>query len=100
MQFQLWARIGLAALMFLNAVLNARKAFVQFDWVPWFCMGMYCLIIVPRQKGETRSAYFKKPRGIASIAFLTSALTGILPILFFQRNQRTFFFSSTTHVGG
>jgi hypothetical protein len=72
----LWARVGLAALMFLNAVLNARKPFLQFEWVPWLCMGMFWLINFPRQKGESLSAYFKNPRGIASIAFLTAALVG------------------------
>jgi len=79
-----WARIGLAALMFLNAVLNARKAFVQFDWVAWFCMGMYWLIVMPRQKGKTLSTHFKNPRGIASIAFLTVALVGFGHSLFFK----------------
>jgi hypothetical protein len=82
----LWARIGLAALMFLNAILNARKPFVQFEWVPWFCMGAYWLVSVPRQKGETLSAYVMTPRGIASIAFLTAALVGFGHSLVFKHS--------------
>jgi hypothetical protein len=80
----LWARISLGALMFLAAVLEARKAFFQFEWVAWFCLGMYWLIDVPRQKGETLSAHFKNPRAIASFAFLAAALVGFGHNLFFK----------------
>ena len=79
-----WVRMGLAALMFLDAALYARKAFFQFEWVAWFCFGMYWLIDVPRQKGEPLSAYFKSPRAIASIAFLAAAVVGLGHSLFFK----------------
>jgi len=71
-----WFRIGLAALMFLDAALNARKAFYRFEWVAWLCFGMYWLIDITRQEGEPLRAFFKKPRAIASLAFLTASLVG------------------------
>jgi hypothetical protein len=70
--------------MFLDAVLYARKAFFQFEWVAWFCVGMYWLIAVSRQKGEPLRAYLRNPRAIASIAFLTAALMGFGHSLFFK----------------
>lgn len=59
-----WIRISLAALMFFDAVLYARKACLQFEWAAWFCFGMYWLIDPPRQKGEplTKCA-FQEPTG-------------------------------------
>jgi hypothetical protein len=75
--FPLWFRIGLAALFFVDAALDARKAFLRFEWVPWFCFGMYWLIDFTRQEGEPLGAFFKKPRAIASAAFLMAALVGL-----------------------
>jgi hypothetical protein len=74
--FPLWARIGLACLMFVDAALSMWKHFLRFEWVPWLCMGLYCLLNSPRQRGETFVAYSKKPLGIASIALLIAALVG------------------------
>ena len=51
-------RIGMAALMFLCAVPNAVKGLLRFDWLPWFCFGLFYLYGVPRQKGEPLGAYF------------------------------------------
>jgi hypothetical protein len=62
--------------MFLDAALHARKAFFQFEWVSWFCFGIYWLIYFPRQEGESLRAFFKKPQAIASAAFLTAAVVG------------------------
>jgi hypothetical protein len=66
-------RIVMAALMFLCAVLDVRKGLLQFDWVPWFCFGLFYLYGVPRQRGEPLGAYFKRPRAIASSALLAAA---------------------------
>ena len=73
----LWGRIGLAALMFLLAVLYARKAFLKFEWVPWLCFGTYWLINFPRKRGESLRAYLKTgSRAVASLALIASAVIG------------------------
>jgi hypothetical protein len=71
-----WLRRGIAALMFLCAVLGVQKGLLQFGWVPWFCMGLFYLAGVPRQKGESVGEYFKRPRAIASSALLATAVVG------------------------
>lgn len=71
-----WPRIGLAALLFLDAALEARKAFLRFEWVPWFCFAMSWLTDFTRQEGEPLLAFFKKPRAIASAAFLRRHWSG------------------------
>jgi hypothetical protein len=73
----LWGRMGLAALMFLVALLGARKAFLKFEWVPWLCFGIFWLINFPRRRGEPIRAYLKTgSRAIASVAFVAAALIG------------------------
>jgi hypothetical protein len=73
----LWGRMGLAALMFLVAVLAARKAFLKFEWVPWLCLGIFWLINFPRRKGEPIRAYLKTGlRAVASFAFGVAAVIG------------------------
>jgi hypothetical protein len=78
----LWLRMGIAALMFSCGVLEARKGFLHFAWVPWFCMGMYNLIDVPRHEGEPIREYFRKPRAIASNAFLLAGAIGFGYVLY------------------
>jgi hypothetical protein len=75
-------RIGMAALMFLCAVLDVRKGLLQFDWLPWFCFGLFYLYGVPRQKGEPLTAYFKRPRAIASSILLAVAGVGFFHNLY------------------
>ena len=79
-----WIRLSIAGLMFLDAALYARKAFFQFEWVEWFCFGMYWLIAVSRQKGEPLGTYLRNPRAIASIVFLMAAMVGFGHSLFFK----------------
>jgi predicted Zn-dependent protease with MMP-like domain len=71
-----WARMGMAALMFLCGFLAVRKGLLQFDWVPWLCFGIFYLYGVRRQKGEHWGAYFKRPRAIVSSALLAAAVVG------------------------
>ena len=72
----LWARIGIASLMFAVTVLSIWQHFLRFEWVGWFCFGLYYLTYVPRQKGETLGAYFKKPRSITQVALLFATFAG------------------------
>jgi hypothetical protein len=65
--------------MFLCSVLGVlKKGFLQFEWVPWFCMGLFYLAGVPRQRGERVGEYFKRPRTVASSALLVVAVAGFL----------------------
>lgn len=73
-----WLRRGIAALMFLCAVLRMRKGFLQFEWVPYFCFGLLYLAGIPRQKGEPFGAYFRRPRVIAWSALLVVSIVGFL----------------------
>jgi hypothetical protein len=77
-----WVRMGMAALMFLCGVMAVRKGLLHFDWVPWFCLGLFYLYGVPRQKGESWGAYLKRPRAIASSALLAAAVVGFLHSLY------------------
>ena len=72
----LWVRIGMASLMFALTVLLMWKHFLRFEWVPWLCFGFYYVTYVPRQKAEALGAYFTKPRSIAQMVLLFSALAG------------------------
>lgn len=74
----LWLRIGASSLFFVDAILNMWKGFLQFQWVPWLCIGLYCLLYAPRQRGERFSAYLRRPLGIASVALLIGALIGFV----------------------
>src|SRR5258706_4205488 len=73
-----WLRRGVAALMLLCAVLGVRKGFLQFEWVPYFCFGLFYLTAVLRQKGEPVGAYYKRPRVIATSALLVASIVGFL----------------------
>src|SRR5262249_35445920 len=59
------ARISVACLMFLCAVLNARKGLL--GWGPWFCIGLIFLLDLTRRQGESITAYFKRPQAFAAI---------------------------------
>jgi hypothetical protein len=72
----LWLRIGLPFLMFLNAALGMWSHFSRFEWVPWFCIGLYFLVGLQRQSGEALRAYFQKTRSIASVVLLIIAVAG------------------------
>ncbi len=72
----LWLRIGLASLLFLCSALQVRKGFLHLDWLPWFCMGCYYLLLVPRRRGESFGPYLKAPRTVASNALFVAALVG------------------------
>jgi hypothetical protein len=72
----LWIRIGMASLFFAVTVLLMWKHFLQFEWVPWFCFGLYYLTYVPRQKDEAIGTYFTRPRSIAPMVLLLSAIAG------------------------
>ena len=71
-----WFRIGLACLMFLDAVLMMPRHFLRFDWVPWLCMGLSLLLYAPMQRGTTEAAYLKKPRSIAVLALVAAGIVG------------------------
>jgi hypothetical protein len=81
----LWIQISLAALMFLDAGLDALRHFLQFEWVTWLCFGMFWLINVPRQEGEPIGKYFRNPRSIVSFAFLVASMVGFGYVIFFAR---------------
>jgi len=71
-----WLRIGLSCLFFVDAVLNMWKHLLLFEWVAWLSLGLYWLLYVPKQTGETLVEYLKKPRGFASLILLVAALIG------------------------
>jgi hypothetical protein len=71
-----WLQKGVAALMFLCALLGVRKEFLQFEWVGYFCLGLFYLTAVLRQKGEPVGAYYKKPRVIATSTLLVASMVG------------------------
>ena len=74
--YPLWQRLGLAAAMFLIAILGGRKGVLE--WAPFLGFGLYWLILVPRQNGEPLGEYFKKPYAIASTTVLLAALGGFV----------------------
>ena len=65
-----WARIAFACFMFAVSALTMWDHFFGFDWVMFICLGLYYLLLVPRQKSEPRKTYFSKPRTIISLALL------------------------------
>ena len=79
----LWPRTIVAGLLILSAVLEARKAFHQFEWVALFCLGLYFLIAAPSKKGEPLGSweplgsFFNGPRAIASSILLMVAVIGL-----------------------
>jgi hypothetical protein len=45
-----WVRIGMACLMFAVTVVPMWDGFLRFDWVFFFCFGLYYVLHLPRQK--------------------------------------------------
>lgn len=76
-----WARISFACFMFAVASLQIWMEFSRFGWVQFICLGLYCLLYVPMQKGESRRAYFSKPRTIVSFALVIGIIAGGLHAL-------------------
>ncbi len=62
--FPLWARIAFACFMFSSSAVEMWDKFLAFDWVPFLCFGLCALLYLPIQQGETRKAYYSKPRTI------------------------------------
>ena len=74
----LWARIAFACFMFAVAAITMWSEFFRFDWMGFLCFGLYYLLYRPIQKGETRRAYFSKPRTIILLVLLIAVVaTGL-----------------------
>jgi len=66
----------MAGVMFAVSVLSMWKGLLRFEWVPYFCFGVYYLLYVPRQKGEAFGTYINNPRTILSFVLIGAALAG------------------------
>lgn len=75
-----WLRIGAAALMFVCAVVNARKGL--FEWGPLVCLGLTLLFAVDRRQGESLTSYFKEPQVVVAVVFGACAMVGFLRGIF------------------
>jgi len=71
-----WVRTGMACVMFAVTAISMWKGFLRFEWVPYFCFGLYYLLYVQRQKAEALGTYFNRPRTIVSVALLVAAVAG------------------------
>ncbi len=74
--FPPWMRIGMACLMFLVSVVSMWNGFLRFEWIPWFCFGLFYLLYTSRQKDEAFATYAKKPRVVASLGSLIVGILG------------------------
>jgi hypothetical protein len=72
----IWVRVAMACSMLLLTALEISTHFLRFKWVGWLCFGLYCLLFLPRQEGESLRAYWKKPRVIAMGVLILAALAG------------------------
>jgi hypothetical protein len=73
------ARIALACFSFGVAALCMWDEFFRFDWVWFLCFGLYYLLYVPpMQKGESRKAYFSRPRAIICFVLLIAIMVSSL----------------------
>ncbi len=70
------ARVVMTCLLFSCTVLSMWKGFLRFEWVFFFCFGLYYMMYLPKQKGEAFAAYLKRPRTVASVALLVAAVAG------------------------
>lgn len=68
----------MACFMFAFSALTMWDEFYRFDWVGFLCFGLYYLLYVPLQKGETRKAYFSKPRTIVSFVLIVAVVAAAL----------------------
>ncbi len=72
------ARISLACFLLAVSALDIWDEFFRLDWVLFLCLGLYCLVHVPMQKGEAPKAYFSKPRTIVSSALIIAVVASAL----------------------
>jgi len=79
-----WARIAIVCFMFAVVGLSMWEGFLRFDWVEFLCFGLYYLIHVPMQKGETPRAYFSKVRTIVSVGLIIAVVVAALHTLYFR----------------
>ncbi len=77
-----WMRIGMACLMFTVAVVSMWDGLLRFEWVYFFCFGLFWVMYLPRQKGETFRAYIKKPRAVATLALSIAIMAGAVHSLY------------------
>jgi hypothetical protein len=82
--FPLWGRVAFAWFMFALSALGMWSSFFRFDWVPFSCMGLLSLFLVLRPKGESRRAYFSKPRTIISSALVITIIATSLRALYYD----------------
>jgi hypothetical protein len=76
-----WQRIGMACLFFFTSILSLwADGFHTFEWLPWACIGLSWLTIVPRRKDEPFLEFLRKPRSVFTYVLL------IVGILGFGRN--------------
>jgi hypothetical protein len=78
----LWARIAFACFMFAVAALQMWTEFFRFNWIQFACLGLYYILFVPMQRGESRKAYFSKPRTIISLVLIIVIVACALHLLF------------------
>jgi len=73
-----WARITIACFLLAVAALSMWEMFLRFDWVGFLCFGLFYLIHVPMQKGESPRTYFSKPRTIVSFGLIVAVMGSAL----------------------
>jgi len=88
----LWARIAFACFTFAVAALLIWDEFSRFNWVFFLCVGLFYLIHVPRQKGESPKAYFSRPRSIISNALNLGTIVGGLHNMYYVLFVKHHFF--------
>jgi hypothetical protein len=84
----LWARISFACFMFGVASLSMWTEFLRFNWVGFLCSGLFVLLFVPMQKGESRKAYFSNPRAIVSYTLVIGILAAAFHTLYLFATRR------------
>src|SRR5215469_7597054 len=77
-----WGRIAYACFMFAVATLQIWKEFFRFEWVFLLCMGLWGLLYIPMQKGESSRTYLRKPRTLISSALAIAAGVVALHMLY------------------
>ena len=82
--FPQWARVALACYMFAVSAVGMWHSFFRFDWVQFLCFGLFSLLFVLRQKGESRKAYFSKPRTIISSTLAIAIVAISLRALYYD----------------
>jgi hypothetical protein len=75
-------RIAYACFMFAVSALTAWLGFFDFNWVTYLCFGLLALVLVPRQKGEARLAYWSKPRNLVSAVLIIALMCSTLHAMY------------------